>query len=585
MALVTLKKGEIKLDSVYYRYPKSENFNLKKLKLDISAGEFVAVMGPTGAGKTTFQMLLNGLIPHFFQGIFKGVVLSNGLNTTKFSIQTQARFTGFVMQDPETQIFGVTVEKDVAFGPGNLGLPRHEINVKIKKALTAVRLTGYENRSTANLSGGEKQRLAIAGILAMEPDILVLDEPTSELDPIGKREIFQTLTDLRKNSTLTIIIASHDSEEILEHVDRVIVLDDGKIAWNGHPKNLFRDVMLVKKLGVRPPEVTELGFALNQANIIKKQDIPSKLQDAKLLLDRLLKDKRDKTNPIFENKSVKQKNDRAIVHVKNLVHQYEKGIEVLKGINLEIKKGELIALLGQNGAGKTTLVRHFNGLLAPTSGAVIIDNVNTKTSTIASLAKKVGYVFQNPDHQIFCSTVEEEIEYGLKKYGVAFDERQKRVSESLEFVGLTESRKRHPFMMGKGERQKLAVATVLAMSPEIIVIDEPTTGQDWQGTQRMMKMILKLNQKGHTIIMITHNMRIAAQLAHRVIVMHQGNILMDGSPTEVFSQTEKLKKSYLYPLQTTELAIQLKRSGFPPNILDIETLASLVISKIKGSKN
>jgi len=583
MAEATVKKGEIELNSVSYCYPKSTDYNLKEISVRIVPGEFVAIMGHTGAGKTTFQMLLNGLIPHFFRGTFTGTAISNGLNTTKFHIHTLARFAGFVMQDPETQIFGVTVQKDVAFGPSNLGLSRQEINQRIDKALAAVRLSGYEERSSTNLSGGEKQRLAIAGILAMEPDILVLDEPTSELDPVGKKEIFQTLSALQKNKQLTILIASHDSEEILEFVDRVLVLSAGKIVWDGNPKDLFREAELVIKLGLKLPEVAEFGFALYQNNIIEKSDIPLKITDAQNLTQKLVGTlKIDKSNFSQRNRTEKK---QEIIHVRNLVYQYVSGENVLKEINLTLYKGELIAIVGQNGAGKTTLVKHFNGLLKPTRGNVFIDGIDTRKTDVSELAKKVGYVFQNPDHQIFCATVEKEIEFGLLKFNFPLKEREQRIKNSLEFVGLTDSRNRHPFTLGKGERQKLAVATVLAMSPEILIIDEPTTGQDWAGTERMMDMIAELNQQGHTIIIITHNMRLAAQLADRVIVMHNGTVLLDDVPEKIFYQREKLNAAYLQPPQTTELAQALRPLGMPSSITNIDALISIIISTIKGPHN
>jgi len=580
MSMVNLRRGEIVLERVDFRYRRSERDVLQRINFQVRPGEFVAVMGRTGAGKTTLQMLLNGLIPHFFDGQLNGIIFSNGLNTRKFRVQTLSRFIGLVMQEPETQIFGVTVEKDIAFGLGNLGFSRDDMRTRIQQVLAAVRLSGFENRVTVEMSGGEKQRLAIAGILAMAPDILVLDEPTSELDPVGKKEIFQTLADLQRAHELTIVIASHDSESILEYADRVIVLDDGAVAWDGKPTNLFKDVALVKKFGIRPPEVTELGSALCQAKIISQDDIPTNVIHAQELIQHLSSRMNFRSADAPIEKNLNQKNFQEIISVKNLYYKYETGIGALNGITLSIKQGELLALVGQNGAGKTTLVKHFNGLLKPTAGDVAIDGIDTRSSDIPVLAKKVGFVFQNPDHQIFSASVEEEVNYGLRRYGFSPEEMEKRVVESLAFVGLLDNRKRHPFTLGKGERQKLAVATVLAMSPEIIVIDEPTTGMDWEGAEKMMDMIQQLNQKGHTIIMVTHNMRIVARMAQRMIVMHQGKIEMDGTPEEIFYQAEALAKCYVVPPMTVELARTLHDYGFNEHFIDVEHLAVAFIASL-----
>ncbi len=577
MALVTVEKGHLQLKAVCYQYPKSTALNLRDIHLKINPGEFVAIMGRTGAGKTTLQMLFNGLIPHFFEGDLSGEIFSNGLNIEKFRIQTLSRFTGFVMQDPETQIFGVTVEKDVAFGPGNLCIPREEIHRRIENALQLVRLSGYENKSTVNLSGGEKQRLAIAGILAMKPSIIVLDEPTSELDPVGKSEIFQTLADLRKKQNLTILLATHDSEEVLEYADRALVLDQGRIVWDGKPAELFRNRERLDELGIRVPEVTELGFALQSAGIISREQIPLNLTQATTLMRQLLVKKYEPGDSLVQKAATESEQQPVIIRVQNLSHEYQTGVTVLNNLSLDIRKGELIAIVGQNGAGKTTLVKHFNGLLKPTSGEVMVDGMDVRKTEIATLARTVGYVFQNPDHQIFCPTVEEEIAYGLRKFGLSAEQVEDRICQSLEYVELTESRNRHPFTLGKGERQKLAVATVLAMSPRIIVIDEPTTGQDWTGIKRMMQMIQDLNQKGHTIVMITHNMRIVAELAHRVIVMHFGSILLDDKPDQVFRQKQVLSKSYLHPPQIVDLAMQLTDLGIPNDIASVDMFLEYMI--------
>jgi energy-coupling factor transport system ATP-binding protein len=336
----------------------------------------------------------------------------------------------------------------------------------------------------------------------MEPEILILDEPTSELDPAGKVEIYQLLIELRKSQQVTILISGHDSEEMLHYTDRILVLDNGSIAWDGKPENLFYNTTITEKYGIRSLEAD----GIKQKNIIKK--------------DR----KNTDTNIVIESR--------------NLSFEYQNGYPALHNINVKINNGEFVALIGKNGAGKTTFSKHLNGLLRPSEGQILINGRDIKDMTTAELSKDVGYVFQNPDHQIFAATVREEIEYGLKNQSLSDDVREKRILDALEFVGLEKFKERHPFTLGKGERQKLAVATILAMEPGILVIDEPTTGQDWDNTQKMILMMENLHRKGHTILAITHNMRLAEDYADRIIVFSEGKILHDSVPIELIKNIQ-----------------------------------------------
>lgn len=268
-----LERGSLKVDLLRFKYENSLTNIFNSLNFKIGRGEFVGLMGRTGAGKTTTMMLLNGLIPHFLEGEFEGNIIVNTMNTQRYRVQTMARFIGLVLQDPETQIFGITVERDVAFGPSNLAFGKEKIREVVSKSLKAVGLKGYEKRMTSELSGGEKQRLAIAGVLAMEPEILVLDEPTSELDPAGREEIYKLLSGLKKKGDVTILVSGHDTEEMLEYADKIIVLDNGQKVWEGEPAALFKDITLTKKIGIRPPEVSEVGYCLHECGIINQDSI------------------------------------------------------------------------------------------------------------------------------------------------------------------------------------------------------------------------------------------------------------------------------------------------------------------------
>lgn len=575
-----MEEGIVRVSDVTYRYPKGEEPALRGVNLEVKRGEVLAIMGPTGAGKTTLVSLFNGLIPHYFEGRVAGEVLVNDLSTFRHRIQDLVEHVGLVLQDPETQIFGITVLEDTAFGPSNLGYPREQILNLVREALAAVRLSGYEERLTANLSGGEKQRLAIAGVLAMQPEILVLDEPTSELDPLGRAEVFEAVSALRAERQATVILVEHETEDVLRLADKVAVIAKGEIVWYGAPRDLFRDVLRTRDLSIRPPEVAELGLKLCERGLLPTDEIPLTLEEAEAVIREMLGGKKleAQAQTLSSPGTVER---TTIIETIDLTHVYPGGIQAVSGVNLKIRKGEFIALVGQNGAGKTTLVKHFNGLLTPTSGAVMVNGVDTRELGIGELAKQVGYVFQNPDHQIFSTTVEEEIRYGLKNLGLSEDEQEMRIREALSLVGLEDKRGRHPFTLSKGERQKVAVASILAIAPPVIIIDEPTTGLDWTGTTRMLELISALHRRGHTVIMITHNMRIVANYAERVIVMSEGKILLDGSPSQVFEHAQELQRSYLEPPQMTLLAQRLADLGCPKGIVTVDQMVEVIANALR----
>lgn len=585
----------IRIENLSYKYEKAEEKALQELNLAIPKGSSVVIMGPTGAGKTTLILTLNGIIPQFFEGTFEGKVLVNDLNTTRYRVQTLTRYVGVVLQDPDTQIFGITVKDDVAFGPSNLGMEKEEILKRIKEALRVVRMEGYEDRITGELSGGEKQRLAVAGVLAMKPLIYALDEPTSELDPLGRGEIFDTLRRLQRDEELTTVLVEHSSEDVSDWADEVVVLNQGNIAWRGLPQTLFTDGDLTERLGVKQPPVSRLGWKLFRKGLIQQKDIPLNLDQAEKTIRTLVsarvrsretvrqedfeRELQDTSGEGIQAREETQGKGETIIEAKNLTHVYPNGIVALTDVNLKIERGDFVALVGQNGAGKTTLVKHFNGLLRPTQGKAVIQNQETTKCTIGDLARTVGYVFQNPDHQIFSSSVKDEISYGLRNLGLSETEINSRTKEALSFVGLEGKEDSHPLNLGKGERQKLAVASILAMQPEVIIIDEPTTGLDWRGALQMMEMVKQLHQQGHTIILIGHDMNLVADYAHRVIVMGGGEILADGSPQEVFGQVEILKKAFLKPPQITQLAINLADLGFP-NIINVDDMEKEVLRRV-----
>lgn len=577
------KDDILNIRELSYKYPRGQDQTLQDITYRLDEPRFVAIMGATGSGKTTLAMCLNGLVPQFFEGEMKGSVSVAGLDTQKYRIQTLVSRVGLVMQDPETQIFGITVEEDIAFGPGNMGLPADEIARRIQEVLPLVRLSGYQTRATGELSGGEKQRLAIAGMLAMHPEVILLDEPTSELDPLGRVEIYEAVDRLRRERNLTILAVEHSSEDIAERADELLVVQEGRIVWSGSPRQLFCRVPLAEYYGIRPPQVSEFGWRLHELGLIPASDVPLTVDEAAEMVRGLIGEKHATASNAMEAAPAVGRErigaGPAAIVVHNLEHDYGT-MHALRGISLEIKQGEFVALIGQNGAGKSTLVKHFNNLLKPTGGEVFVDGIDTRAKTMAELSRHVGYVFQNPDHQIFCASVREEVGYGLRHLNLPADEIRERVDEVLRFVGIEKVADRHPFTLGKGERQRIAVASVLVLKPNILVIDEPTTGQDWNGAQYMMHLVRELHDAGHTIVMITHDMRIVAEYAERAVVMHKGRLVADGTVSEVFGQREVLNSAYLAPPQIAELEAALPEWPLFAGVTTVDDAVARVISYV-----
>lgn len=568
----------IEIRDLTYTYPHAEQSSLSRVNFQVEPGRLIVIMGASGAGKTTLTLCLNGLIPQLLEGHLQGKIEVVGLDVCKYRTQTLAQRVGMVFQDPDSQIVGLTVEEDVAFGPRNFMLPEEEIQRRVHEALAQVRLSGYESRKTEELSGGEKQRLAIAGVLAMRPDLLVLDEPTSELDPAGRAEFFATLDNLRREKELTVVIVEHWAEDVLTRADEVVVLRQGEIAWQGNPAVLFRDLPLLQELGLRPIPISIPFWQLYQKGWIKASEIPLSIPDALETLRNLLK----RVDPLSLHRKVELKltsipadlSARGTVEISNLQHCYGNAEPTLEGVNLSIASGEFVALLGANGAGKSTLTKHLNGLLKPNAGEVWVSGKNTKDFSTAELARSVGYVFQNPDHQIFESSVEKEMAYGLKNVGLDAVEIKKRVNEALQSTGLEPFLQLHPLTLGKGERQLLAVASVLALQPEILVIDEPTAGLDWSETQKVMEMVRRLHEQGTTIIMITHDMESVAEYAERVVVLYQGKVLLDGDTKTVFHQSKSLLKANIVPPQMVQLSHKCRELGLQCDWMQGEDLVT-----------
>jgi cobalt transport protein ATP-binding subunit len=582
-----LNRSEISIRDLHFSYPSlvpagrdyksqpsaGEGAVLKGIDLEVEQGEFVSITGLTGVGKTTLCLALNGIVPQSTGGTIHGEVVVTGLNTRQHPVPEMASRVGIVFQDPESQFFNMTVEDEVAFGPESLGLDPREIRERVDWALTVVGMSQHRHRSPFQLSGGEKQRVAIAAILAMTPRILVLDEPTSGLDPIGKAEVFRVVRELRQRDGMTIVMVEQESEKIAEFSDRVVVLRDGKIVLVDTPDRVFAQVGLMHEIGLAVPQVSELAHLFNTR--CHASYTFTSLADAYQGLPKPARLCKAGCNA----KSSKLKARNPAIVVQDLWYSYGDEVTALRGVDFEIEDGDYVAVIGQNGSGKTTLVKHFNGLLKPTRGRVLVGGLDSRTCsglrdtaglTVGQLAQTVGYVFQNPDHQIFCDTAREELAFGPRNLGLSEKEVKRRVEETLARFDLEEYADRPPAMLGYGLRRKIGVAAVYSMQPRIFILDEPTTGLDWRGAMELMELIGEMHHNGHTIILVTHDMKLVAEFSQKSLVLRDGQILVYDYTRTVFKHSELLRDTQIEPPQITALAKRMVPYGMPDDVLSVE---------------
>lgn len=470
----------IELNNVSYSYPRTVQPALHHVSLSLKKGRCVMVTGPSGAGKTSLCLAASGILHHEYGGKKEGTVIIDNRNVAEYkSLSDLAQNVGIVFDDAEAQMIFTTVEEELLSALEHRGLTADVIEERLDAIIRTTYLENLRDRSPHHLSGGQKQRVALAATLALGNEFLILDEPTSELDEHATVRIAEILTDL-KNQGKTILLVEHKYRNFKNMVDTLVILENGAITASGSPDEVLADQRIH---GMIFPDFSTIHKTVQNVS-----------------------------------------GGEPIIAVQNLTHSYGE-VTALAGINLTIHKGEFVAIVGENGSGKTTLVKHFNRLLSPTSGDVVINGRNTKECSIAELARDVGLVFQNPDHMFFADTVREEIAYGVNNLGIGNSDTV--IDAALRDAGLFGTADLYPRWLSRGERQRLAIACVVAMQPGIIVLDEPTTGLDGNEALLVIRMLKNLQEKGHTIIIITHNHEIAEHCADRIILMENGHIVSD----------------------------------------------------------
>lgn len=542
---------------------------LDNITLDIQQGSFVSILGHNGCGKSTLAKHLSGILKGN-----DGEVLVDGLSTYKEENIWQIRnILGTVFQNPDNQLVASIVEDDVAFGPENLGLSREEIKKRISFALKAVNMEDFRHSQTSNLSGGQKQRIAIAGILAMMPKCIVLDEPTAMLDPQGRKEVIQTIKKLNKEKGITIILITHYMEEVID-CDRLIVMEKGKIALDDTPINVFKNIDKIEELKLDIPEAMEIASRLNKkgfnisTNSLSIEDLASNLLKIGF-----------KTDNFVLPKSIVKNNNNEIINLKNINHIYNKDTVfekmALKDINLTINKGDFLGIIGHTGSGKSTLIQIFNALIKPTCGEVYINRQNIYTSNIMlkNIRQQVGVVFQYPEYQLFEETVYKDVAFAPKNMGLDKEEVDKRVKQALDMVFIDESYyDKSPFDLSGGEKRRVAIAGILAMNPDVLVFDELTAGLDPFGREQMLSQIKHMQTKlNKTIVLVSHSMDDVSKTCEKVIVLNNGQIVINDDVTKVFEKANLLENIGLDIPKYSKLFHILNEKGynFNTNILNI----------------
>ena len=532
----------IEIEHLKYRYPHTSFLALDDISLEIDKGSFIGIIGSNGAGKSTFAQALIGLVPQFYKGAYGGRVSIDGLEAGKTPVEKMCCKVGLVFQNPFNQLSGAkdNVYEEVCFGMQNLGLDSREMKRRADETLDLLGIYGYRNRNPFDLSGGQMQRVAIASILVMKPDVLVLDEPTSQLDPEGSAEVFRAVEGLAK-SGITVVMVEQKVEYLARYSDKLLLLDRGKVVSFDAPQNVLSSPEM-EKCKVKAPVFTRIA---GQLGFSSSYGCPVRLEDAVTLMSGRVR---------FEKKRKKHSCvSDAVLEVSDLCFSYTGKTEVIKDVSLSFDS-RATAIIGQNGAGKTTLAKLIKGLLKPNQGRIAILGEDTSAKTVAQLASIVGYVFQNPDDQIFKHTVHDEMLFGPVNIGMDKKKADERIKEELSFIGLLDKIDENPYDLDLHERKMIALASVLVMDTKVVIFDEPTIAQDDKGKDIIAAIIKRLEKKGCLVISILHDMDLVARCFSRVVVMADGHVVADGAPDEVFDDVDALRQAGLKMPQAAELS-------------------------------
>jgi len=539
----------------YWHYGKTKAA-LADVNVKIKRGSFTLLVGPSGCGKSTLCMMLNGIIPQLLGGTLEGRVIVEDGFVNESKVQELAQSVGMLFQDPEWMFATLQVEDEVAFGPENLRRPPAEISANVKTALDYVGMNNLRKNLVWALSGGQIQKLGLASVLAMQPALIVLDEPTANLDPATTHQVHELILRLRDEGK-TIVLVTKDLDEFLAQADDLILLDKGRVLAQGSPREVIeKHGASMLNLGVWLPESTEVGLRLKQLGLLNGQAVPITVKEAAEAFRGF-----NFAAPRAQADSVTRGD--LLVRAENVRFDYSRKSQALRGVSFDINQGELIAIVGQNGAGKSTLSKLMVGLLKPTGGSLTLFGRKARSWNVQDLANDVALVFQNPEHQFLCDTVREELEYSLFAQGIDEPvEVRRRVDNMLTRLEIADSATNHPFSLSAGAKRRLGVATMLVGGrARLLIVDEPTYGQDKRLTESLMDLINNLRREGITVVMITHDMRLVDAHIDRAVVMAAGEKIFDGTPSELFSSPELVERASLRPTALRRLVEELRQCG------------------------
>lgn len=545
-----MKKPVIEFVDFTFQYRAQAKPTLNNINLTIYEGEKVLIVGPSGSGKSTLSNCINGLVPFSNEGEISGSLKVKGKETKEMSIFELSNSVGTVLQDPDGQFIGLTVGEDIAFKLENDCVSQEEMKEKVKIVSEIVGIDTHLNSAPYSLSGGQKQRVTLAGVMVGNVDILLFDEPLASLDPATGKSAIELIDEIQKKTNKTILIIEHRLEDVLHcPVDRIIVVDNGKIAADITPEELLSSNLLVET-GIREPlYITALKYA--GCNITPEMH-PEHINTLKI--DSCRENLKEWYEDTVEDKE--ETSGETILEMKDVKFSYESGKEILHGVSFKVNRGEMVSIVGRNGAGKSTISKLICGFYKPTEGQILFNGRDLVNDTIKERAEKIGIVMQNPNQMISKTMIFDEVALGLKVRGVSEDEIKNRVFETLKICGLYEFRNWPISALSFGQKKRVTIASILVLNPEVIILDEPTAGQDFKHYTEIMEFLKELNQKGVTIIMITHDMHLMLEYTNRAIVLSNGVKLADDIAANVLTDEEVINKANLKETSLYELAIK-----------------------------
>ena len=572
----------IEVKDVTFAYSGAQRHALERISLAVAEGEFVGVIGPSGAGKSTLAGVMSGAVPHHFAGELYGACLVDGKDTCEVTLTDVSRLVGSVLQDIDAQFVASNVRDELLFGLENFGVTHDEIPAHMQQALETVGIEDLRDREIATLSGGQKQKVAIAAILALRPRVLVLDEPTAALDPASSTLVFETLREVNQSAGITVVVIEQKVALLSEYCSRVVVLDQGELVFDDTPRKVFSHGERLREIGVDSPRVARVSNSLAAAGLCELGEPALSVDEAAALVARIVGEgvrgavvegacavpavlsspcdsSIDGDSVVAASSSART--GESVVRFEGVSYSYPGGGASVRALDFKVLPGELVGIVGQNGAGKTTLTKLLNGLLKPAEGNVVVAGLNTREVPTSRIACHVSTLFQNPDRQICKDTVLDEVAFGLLLQGVSSNEASARAKATCERFGLPLDEA--PFSLSRGQRQMVALASVVVGELQVIVLDEPTSGLDYRECMTVMETVRDMAAAGSAVVMVCHDMEVVSDFADRLVVMANGEILGRGTCADVFANADLMQRAFVEPPQAIALAKKLAAEVSP----------------------